>query len=91
MASERVDVRFTGHVQGVGFRSTTLGIAQRRPVAGFVQNLPDGSVRMVAEGESTELKGLIADVQRAFDGHLRETLEDRQPASGEFAGFTIRY
>jgi acylphosphatase len=91
MANQRLDVRFTGHVQGVGFRYTTLGIAGRRPVTGYVQNLGDGSVRLVAEGAPAELEGLLGDIQRAFEGHLRETLVDRLPASGEFPGFSIRY
>ena len=91
MANQRLHVRFTGHVQGVGFRYTPLGIAGRRPVTGYVQNLADGSVRLVAEGAPAELEGLLGDVQRAFEGHLRETLIDRLPASGDFPGFTIRY
>lgn len=88
---ERLDVRFTGHVQGVGFRYTTQGLAQRRPVTGYVQNLSDGGVRLVVEGEPGEVSALLDDVQRAFEGQIRETLVDRLPASGEFAGFSIRY
>jgi acylphosphatase len=91
MATERLDVRFTGHVQGVGFRFQTHSLARRRPVTGFVRNLPDGSVRLVVEGEAGEVSGLVADVQRALDGYIQETLVDRQPASGEFTGFEIRH
>ena len=43
----RNTVRYTGHVQGVGFRYTTTNIAARFAVAGYVQNMPDGSVRVV--------------------------------------------
>ncbi len=91
MADERIEVRFTGHVQGVGFRYTTLGIAGRRPVVGYVRNLPDGAVQLVAEGERRELDALIADVQQAFAGHIRETRVDRQSPTGEFHGFVIRH
>lgn len=91
MAVERLDVRFTGQVQGVGFRYTAQGLAQRRPVTGFVRNLPDGSVRLVVEGDAAELDGLVQDIQRAFEGQIRETVTDRRPASGELTGFSIRY
>ncbi len=91
MAVQRISVRFVGHVQGVGFRYTTVGTAERYAVSGHVQNLPDGSVRMIAEGEAAELERFLGDIQRTFAGQIRETLVDRLPASGEFTGFTIRY
>lgn len=91
MATERLDVRFTGHVQGVGFRYQTQALAKRRPVTGFVQNLSDGSVRMVVEGDEGVLRELLEDIQKAFRGHIRETSEVRQSASGEFQGFLIRH
>jgi len=90
-AMERLDVRFTGHVQGVGFRYTAMGLAQRRNVTGFVQNCSDGSVRMIVEGEPGEVSTLVDDVQRAFEGQIRETAVERLSASGEFAGFSIRF
>ena len=43
-------VLFQGHVQGVGFRYATHGLAQRFAVAGYVRNLADGRVELVAEG-----------------------------------------
>jgi len=39
-----------GLVQGVGFRFSTEGEADRLGVAGFVRNLPDGTVETEAEG-----------------------------------------
>jgi acylphosphatase len=90
MASERWDVRFVGHVQGVGFRYSTMGIARGFEVSGTVENLPDGSVGMSVEGQAEELRSFLGEIQRAFDCHIRETLVDRLPASGAFTGFTIR-
>ena len=46
----KVSVYFTGHVQGVGFRWTTEGIARRFEVTGQVMNLADGRVHLEAEG-----------------------------------------
>ena len=42
--SVRYRVRYVGHVQGVGFRMTTLALARGLPLHGFVRNEPDGSV-----------------------------------------------
>lgn len=91
MAVQRINVRFVGHVQGVGFRYTTVGIAQRYAVSGSVRNLPDGGVRIIAEGEAAELDLFLGEVQQTFSGQIREALMDRQPASGEFTGFAICY
>jgi acylphosphatase len=42
----------SGRVQGVGFRYFTEATAQREGVAGWVRNLPDRSVEVVAEGDA---------------------------------------
>jgi len=51
----RMTVRFEGRVQGVGFRFTTIRLAMRFRVAGFVRNEIDGAVVLVAEGAEEEL------------------------------------
>ena len=47
---QRREVYFSGRVQGVGFRYTVRMVASRFAVTGFVKNLPDGRVQLVAEG-----------------------------------------
>ncbi len=51
MALERARVIFTGYVQGVGFRFTARMLASHFPVTGLVRNLPDGTVKLEAQGE----------------------------------------
>ena len=62
----RKTVHYTGHVQGVGFRYTATTIAGKHSVAGYVQNLPDGRVRLVAEGQEKEVDALLEEVQSAM-------------------------
>ena len=52
MPRVRRRVYFSGRVQGVGFRFTCQSLARGFEVAGYVRNLPDGRVELVAEGES---------------------------------------
>lgn len=91
MARELREVWFSGQVQGVGFRQTTCSLARRRGVVGFVQNLPDGRVHLVAEGEVEEVEALLAAVDERLGPYIRARREDRRPATGQYAGFDIRF
>lgn len=64
-------VLFHGRVQGVGFRYTTVSIARRYPVVGYVRNLPDGTVELVAEAKPVVLDSFLADVAAEFAGYIR--------------------
>jgi len=88
---QRRTVHYRGHVQGVGFRYTALAIAKRYDVIGFVRNLPDGQVELVAEGEKHELVAFLDDVRERMIRYIRDERVDTQSASGEFAGFEIRH
>jgi acylphosphatase len=87
----RKTVLYLGHVQGVGFRYTTQSIAKRYEVNGYVRNLPDGQVELVAEGEKHELAAFLDDVRERMTRFIRDERVDTQSASGEFAGFEVRH
>ena len=63
----RRTVLFAGHVQGVGFRYTVERIARRFRVTGYVRNLRDGRVEVVAEGASEELGRFVAQIEEAIN------------------------
>ena len=87
----RNEVHYSGHVQGVGFRYTTRQVARGFDVTGFVQNLSDGRVLLVAEGSVSELKRFLEEVQQQLRGNIRESKVARLAASGEFSDFSIRH
>lgn len=89
--TERRTVLYAGRVQGVGFRYTTQGIARRYDVTGYVRNLPDGRVELVAEGDRNELAAFLDDVRERMRTHIRDEKIDRGPANGEFGAFEIRH
>lgn len=88
----RLAARFDGHVQGVGFRFTTVEVARDFAVQGFVQNTVDGSVKLVAEGEESELMRFL-DALRASHIFRHVVHQDISwlVATGDLEGFTIRY
>ena len=88
---ERRTIHFAGHVQGVGFRYTTANIAQGFDVQGFVQNLPDGRVLLVAEATKAELERFLTGVRDRLGAHIRQELTDVSAVNGEFTDFRIRH
>jgi len=87
---ERRQAYYSGNVQGVGFRYTVKQLADDRDVAGFVRNLPDGRVELVAEGTTAELDAFMAAIAKRMAGYIRDVKVDARPAVSEFSGFEIR-
>ena len=83
-------VRYTGRVQGVGFRYTARRVADDFAVAGFVRNLPDGSVELVAEGEGAEVAAFLAAVAQRMGDNI-DRADVRDAATGGYQGFRIRH
>lgn len=88
---ERREVYYSGRVQGVGFRYTVDRLARNFRVAGYVRNLVDGRVEMVAEGSASELSGFLDAVEGALGRHIRGVQQNACPATGEFDLFEIRF
>ena len=86
----RMQVFYSGKVQGVGFRYTVKTVASGFETVGIVRNLPDGRVELVAEGTRSELDGFRAAIR---DSGLEALIGDEQvawsEAKNEFRGFEI--
>ena len=81
----RLFARVSGRVQGVGFRATTVDVARRLGLGGWVRNLPTGEVELEAEGPDEALDALLAFLQTGprgarVDGvsHHRESSSEQQ-------------
>lgn len=83
-------VFFSGHVQGVGFRYTTLQIAKEFEVTGYVQNLPDGRVQLEVEGHPKDVRDFIATIHERMHGYIRRIEQKNSAATREFSSFTIK-
>jgi len=92
----RLTIHFSGRVQGVGFRATTVRIADNYDVSGYVRNLPDGRVLLVIEGRPMQLRGMLNHVLTQMDRFIDDHTCDESEATGEFEQrgeprFGIRY
>lgn len=90
---ERRRVFYRGRVQGVGFRATVRQLAKGFRVAGWVRNLADGRVELLAEGSPSELSSFIDAVAREFDRQIQGVDDSSEPAdlAEPLADFVIRF
>ncbi len=89
---KRAHIFVSGRVQGVFYRATTQEVARRLRLRGWVRNLPDGRVEIVAEGPEDALKALI---DWCWEGSPLARVEDVkviwEEPTGEFEDFVVRY
>jgi acylphosphatase len=88
---ERRRVHYRGTVQGVGFRYTTQRTAARFRVAGSVQNLSDGRVLVVAQGQPEELDRFLAAVMDRLGNYVDGVSVQSEPAEEGLCGFEVRF
>ena len=86
-----VKLMLYGVVQGVGMRFYVSNTAKRVGVSGFVRNLPDGSVEIVAEGAAHEVDTFIEKVKNAPRGRITDTEIKDVPVKGSYNGFQVRF
>jgi acylphosphatase len=91
MSAQRLRAVVRGEVQGVGFRWSVQRQAGELGLTGYAENLPDGSVRVEAEGDPDGLDQLEAYLRQGPRWAEVESLDVRRlPATGEFRGFSAR-
>jgi len=81
---------YSGRVQGVGFRYTTERLAERFPVTGYVRNLPNGDVEVVAEGEPEQVEAFLGAVAGRMVNYIAQARVQDEPPGG-YQDFTVRY
>lgn len=82
---------FVGRVQGVGFRYTTHRMARPYEITGFVRNLPDGTVEMVAQGPEGDIERCLNDLQEYFGSSIREIKATDTTPNPRLTDFRITY
>lgn len=75
MARNAESLLVVGRVQGVGFRWWTVGVAQRLGLCGWVRNLTDGTVEILAIGEPAAIDALAQACRTGPTGARVEDVE----------------
>lgn len=88
---KRFVVRFSGHVQGVGFRATAIGQARGLSIDGFVRNEADGSVLMDVDGPERDLRKLVANIRTVMSEKIDSVDVQELDSMGRQDGFGIQW
>ena len=87
---KRMQIFYSGNVQGVGFRYTVKSTATGFEVTGTVRNLPDGRVELIAEGPRDELQAFRQAIRDSGLEHfIRDETITWAEAQNQFRGFEI--
>lgn len=87
----RAHVLVSGMVQGVFFRASTREAAIERGVAGWVRNLPDGSVEAVFEGPRAAVENAVGWIRVGPPRAVVESVEVQWGRPEGLSGFSTRY
>ena len=89
---QRLNAIVYGRVQGVGFRYFVLQQAVALGLSGWVRNMSDGMVEVLAEGDIASLQDLLVALHEGPDAaYVRDVKWHFGIATGEFSRFDIRY
>ena len=89
---KRIHVFVSGRVQGVAFRWVTIDVANQLNVVGWVRNLYDGRVEVMAEGEEGILNQFIEFLKKGPRYAKVKDIEiEWLESTGEFSTFKITY
>ncbi len=92
MTKSRIHLIIHGRVQNVFYRLTTKKQAKKLNLTGWVKNLPDRTVEIIAEGEDSKLKQLVAWCNNGPTFARVEKIDTSwEKYTGEFEFFSIRY
>ena len=88
---QRIHLIISGRVQGVYFRHHTNIEANKLGLTGFVRNLSNGNVEVIAEGSEEKLKELIQFCRKGPDSANVENVDiTYEEPKQEFKTFSIR-
>ncbi|MFH1062437.1 MAG: acylphosphatase [Candidatus Omnitrophota bacterium] len=89
MTAQQVHVYYSGMVQGVGFRYQVRTIAAGCKVTGWVRNLVDGRVELVAEGAKETLENFLDQIDQSLGDYIRNKQLSWNKPEGCFKTFQI--
>jgi len=88
--AQQLHALISGRVQGVGFRYFVKQSVGEKPITGWVRNLFDGRVEVLAEGGKEDLNYLLRKLNEGPGvGYVEDIREHWGTASGQFDDFQV--
>lgn len=85
-------LRIHGKVQGVGYRFFATRVARRLGLKGWIQNLRDGSVEAVVEGESDKINEWIEEIREGPRyAEVTRVDQEKRDYSGQYGDFDVKF
>jgi acylphosphatase len=92
MVKKRATIIVSGNVQDVGYRATITRIGQKSGLTGYVENLPDGTVRVICEGAEESIRKFQKNLDISEDGIDVDGIQVKwSKAQGKFKYFNVKY
>ncbi|MCF7870180.1 MAG: acylphosphatase [Candidatus Omnitrophica bacterium] len=82
---------FSGTVQGVGFRFTARALAKKHKVKGWVKNLSDGRVEIIAEAEKDNIDNFISELKKIFKHKISGIEKKENKPTQHCQGFRVTF
>ena len=82
---------FSGMVQGVGFRFRVRMIANQHKINGWVANLSDGKVELIAEGPLSSIDNFLDDLKQELIRYIVDIQIEDISFSGKYKDFQIKF
>ncbi len=86
---KELHVKFSGQVQGIGFRYQAYHMASHLKLLGWVQNLNDGRVECLIQGEEIIIDQLIEQLNKHFAGYIQNVEKTWSKPTASFDDFQI--
>lgn len=87
----RIRTYLSGIVQGVGMRYYVSRLANRFDITGYVKNLPDGRVEIIAEGPENQIRTFLERIKKTPVGSIDNIETEWEPYKNEFTEFEVRF
>jgi acylphosphatase len=89
---ETRQLRIHGKVQGVGFRFFATRVARRLGLKGWIQNLRDGSVQAIVEGEADAINEWIEEIREGPRyAEITRVDQEKKDYSGQYGDFDVKF
>jgi acylphosphatase len=89
--SKQAHIFYSGKVQGVGFRFTAQELAREFGITGWVKNLADGRVEIVAEAKEEVVQDFLNKINEYFLRYIKDKDIQWSPPTGEFKDFRVEF